>query len=128
MERRRRNKERWQGDERILGDGEFVEQVLSESKEQLSTRGQLQLKGWNIDKTIKHVCECTQSTEKDFFFRGKMGKSARARELFAYLAHRELGISGVELARKLNVSSAAVSKYIKHGEAFALKQDVGLKS
>ena len=37
-------------DERILGDGDFVEQVLSAAEEQMEKRYRLRAKGYDLDK------------------------------------------------------------------------------
>ena len=43
------------GDERILGGGEFVEQMLEEAGEAFEKKSQLKTQGWNIDKLAVHV-------------------------------------------------------------------------
>jgi len=40
------------GDERILGDSDFVETVLQQAAEQMERKYRLQAKGWTLEKLI----------------------------------------------------------------------------
>jgi hypothetical protein len=42
-------------DERILGDGEFTQFVLDETKERLEERYRLQVQGYDLDKVSKKL-------------------------------------------------------------------------
>ena len=44
-------------DERILGDGDFVEQVLSAAEKQMKKRYRLQAKGYDLDKLASRMCD-----------------------------------------------------------------------
>lgn len=44
-------------DERILGDGDFVEQILSSSKEQMEQKYALRAGGIDVDKIAQRVGE-----------------------------------------------------------------------
>ena len=43
-------------DERILGDGNFVDQVLSVAEEQMEQRNLLISQGYNLKMTAERVC------------------------------------------------------------------------
>jgi hypothetical protein len=45
------------GDERILGDSDFVEKVLSQASEQMERRYQLKAEGWTLTKITGRVAE-----------------------------------------------------------------------
>ena len=45
------------GDERILGDGEFVEQVLAQAKETLERKYLLKLRGVRVERIAERVAE-----------------------------------------------------------------------
>ncbi len=47
------------GDERILGDGEFVEEALSRAGESLERRYRLRARGYDFGKVVKWVAEVT---------------------------------------------------------------------
>ena len=44
-------------DERILGDGEFVERVLAEAEDQLKRKHALQAAGADFEQVAEKVCE-----------------------------------------------------------------------
>ncbi len=44
-------------DERILGDSDFVENVLSQASEQMERRYRLKAKGWTLIKITERVAE-----------------------------------------------------------------------
>lgn len=52
----KRKKEYWRGDERILGDSEFVSQVLDKTEETIEIKEKLLKAGWDLTKLIKKVC------------------------------------------------------------------------
>ncbi len=103
-------------DERILGDGDFVEQVLLQAREQMERRHKVRAQGFNLDKVAERVCEVLELDKSNLWTAGKDRNRVRARSLFCYWASRELGISQAELARKLNISPAAVTFSVKRGE------------
>ncbi len=45
------------GDERILGDSDFVKKVLSEQKEQFERRYWLKAQGYDIDRVVEKVAK-----------------------------------------------------------------------
>ena len=65
------------------------------------------------------------------YFFGENSKYARtvaARSLLCYWANRELGISTVELARRLNLAQPTVSQSVDRGERIAAEKRVTLLS
>ncbi|MDY0042330.1 MAG: hypothetical protein RBS57_18630, partial [Desulforhabdus sp.] len=44
-------------DERILGDRDFVEQVLLQAREQMERKHKVHAQGFNLDKVAERVCE-----------------------------------------------------------------------
>ena len=45
------------GDERILGDGEFVEQVLAQAKETFERKYRLKMRGGSVERIAERVAE-----------------------------------------------------------------------
>jgi putative transposase len=121
-------------DERILGDGDFVEQVLLQAREQMQRRHKVRAQGFNLDKVAERVCDVLELGKFDLWAAGKDRNRVRARSLFCYWAARELGISQAELGRKLNISPAAVTFSVKRGEEmvrvhnYSLFQSANLES
>ncbi len=117
----RSSKEYWRGDERILGDGDFVNRVLSESEEELTRRTHLQQSGWDIDKIVKRACEILEIKEADVKRRGKNNKVSQARSMIAYWGNKELGVKATDLARYFGISKQSISEAIQRGEIIVNK-------
>ncbi len=112
----RRNKEYWRGDERILGDGDFVNLALKISDEEIEKRERLIRSGWTFDKLVKRVCDLLKIKVEDIRKRGRMNAVSHARSIIAYWGQKELGISGSELAKHLDISRPSVTEAIARGE------------
>ena len=103
-------------DERILGDGEFVQQALDTAKEEMARKYALQAQGVNIDYIADRVSEIFEIPSAELWLPGKHRKRVNARSLLCYWACRQLGISMAEMSRTLNVSVMAVSYNVQRGE------------
>jgi REP element-mobilizing transposase RayT len=106
-------------DERILGNGDFVEMVLAASNEQMKRKYHLRAKGVDLETVAARVSELTDIDKSQIFLPGKGRNRVKARSLFCYWAIRELGISMSELSRKLELSMAGISQSVKRGEMTA---------
>ncbi|HAM38363.1 MAG TPA: transposase [Elusimicrobia bacterium] len=106
----------WQGDERILGDGDFVNKVLKDSEESMIKKERLKKEGWDINKLVRKVCEMTGIKEEEIHRRSKDSKISQARSLVIYWGNKELGITGVELGKYFGITKPSISASIKRGE------------
>ena len=106
-------------DERILGDGDFVNQVLSAAEEQMEQRNLLISKGYDLKMIAQRVCFVMDIESSEIWKIGKARRRVAARSLLCFWAVRELGISMTELARRLNLSLSGVSQSVKRGEEIA---------
>jgi putative transposase len=104
------------GDERILGKGDFVEQVLQTSEEAFERRSLLMTQGWNIDGLADYVARLLDIEISDVWSAGKYRQIVKARSVFCYWAVRELGISMANLSKRLNLSPSAVTQSVERGE------------
>ncbi len=110
----------WQKcDERILGDGDFVEKALASSRESLENRYSLEARGYDLDKVAGRVCELLGVKRSDIWAPGKERYRVQARSLLCFWASRDLKISQSELSRKFELSPANISKCVKRGENIA---------
>ncbi|MCK4468370.1 MAG: transposase, partial [Desulfobacterales bacterium] len=112
-------------DERILGDGDFVDQVLSAAKEQMEKKYKLAAEGYDLDKIASKVCDVMQLEPFNIWATGKERTRVEARSLLCYWAVRDLGINMAELSRRLNLSLSGVSLSVKRGERIV--QEKGYK-
>ncbi len=104
------------GDERILGEGDFVEQILQTAGEAFEKRSLLVTQGWDIDKVAEHVAKLLGMDVSEVWSLGKYRHIVKARSLLCYWATRELGISMASLAERLKLSPAAVTQSVERGE------------
>ena len=111
--------DRIKSDQRILGDSDFVSDVLSESEEQFSRRYKLKSLGYDFEKIVERVSKLFQ-LEKEFITgRGRQKDRVRARDLLCYWTVVGLGMSMVDLARKFDITPGAVSYAVQRGEKIA---------
>jgi len=106
-------------DERILGNGDFVEAALAASNEQMKRKYYLRAKGIDLETVACRVSELTGIDKSEIFLPGKEQNRVKARSLFCYWAVRELGVSMSELSRRMGISVAGVSLSVKRGEKTA---------
>ncbi len=118
----RKGGERFKGDERILGDSGFVEEVLKHSEEQMSRKTRLGAEGFDLGKLAERVAEVLGVNVKGIWLKGKYADAVECRSLLCYWAVRELGVRETELARKLGISQPAVSFSVRRGERMAIER------
>jgi REP element-mobilizing transposase RayT len=114
------------GDERILGDGDFVKSVLDAANEQLERRYMLAAKGFDFEKVAQRVTQVFGIKMDQVLAAGKHPQTVKARSLLCYWAVRELGMNGMDVARKLGLSQSSVSKSAKRGEKIASAENLML--
>ncbi len=106
-------------DERILGDGDFVDQVLSLAKEQMEQKNLLISQGCDLKMIAERVCSVMNLEPSEIWKTGKIRSRVAARSLVCFWAVRELGISMTELSKRLNLSLSGVSQSVTRGEKIA---------
>ena len=117
----------WQrGDERILGDSNFVEQVLKEAQEQLNHKTYLQAQGYDLEKIAARVAELLACSPEEVLGKGKHRKTVKARSILCYFATHELEISQTRLAARFRLSQPAISMAVKRGEAIVKQENYRL--
>jgi putative transposase len=106
-------------DERILGDSDFVDAIIAQSEEHYERRQKLKGQGYNLDRIAERVAEVVAMEPDEVYSKGRQDRKVRARSLLCYWASRELGISHTTLAKKLEMSVAAVGFSVERGESIA---------
>lgn len=104
-------------DERILGDSEFVDSVLSQANEEYERPYELKRHGYDLERIAGRVAEICGMEKEDVLSKGRQKKRVRARSIFCYWAVREAGISLRTLARRLGISAPGVGYAVERGEA-----------
>jgi hypothetical protein len=119
VKRMREGKEFQKSDERILGDGDFVERVLRTCDEKMERRYDLRTKGYDLEKVVMRVSDLMRMGPSQIVGAGKERGRVQARSLLCYWAVRELGICMSEMSRRLRLSLAGVSQSVRRGERIA---------
>jgi len=96
-----KGREHVKSDERILGDSDFVADVLSQAEEKFNRNYELKRLGYDLSRIAKRVAEVCQLKEDDILSKGKQQEKVKVRSLLCYWAVREVGMSLTELARLL---------------------------
>lgn len=109
------------GDERILGDGRFVDRALKRAEERLQRRYRLQQAGYDLDKLIALVADCLQITTAMVLDRQRDRRRTTARDLLCFLATDRLGITQATLAQRLHRTQSAISHAAARGRALMAK-------
>lgn len=103
-------------DERILGDGAFVEEVLKQAGDQLDRGYEMRAKGLDFDGIIHRVAHLLEMKPADVLKRGKEPQTVKARNILCYWATRELGMTTVAISKRLKMCQSSVSRGALRGE------------
>jgi len=107
------------GDERILGESEFVLQVLKEQNEQLEKRTRMRARGVDPQRAAARVEEIFGLTLSELSQGSRLRSVVRARSVLCYWAVKELGMSGAQAARWLGIGQPAVQRSVVRGGKIA---------
>jgi hypothetical protein len=111
--------ERIKSDQRILGESDFVSDVLSGSEAQFSRKYKLKGLGYDFEKAVERVSILFQLEKDSIIEKGRQKGRVYARDLLCYWSVVELGIPMVDLARKLEMTPAAISYAVQRGKKLA---------
>jgi REP element-mobilizing transposase RayT len=107
------------GDERILGDGDFVKSSLQQADEHLEKKYKIQSRGVTIDQIADRVAQLMNIPPEQVFVAGKNRRIVQARSLMCYWAVRKCGMTMVSLSNRLGISQTAIGLSVKRGENIA---------
>jgi len=110
--RRRTGKEE-EGDERILGGGDFVHAILKETEERELRQLKLKRSGKTIQKIIDEECKKRGISTLEVMNGVRRRAVSRLRAVIASRGRTELGLSSAEMARHLGVAASSVSRLIE---------------
>ena len=106
-------------DERILGESDFVDSVLSQAGEKYDRQYELMRRGYDLNRIAERVGVICEMDTDDIFSKGKQQRKVQARSLFCFWAVQELGISLTELAKHLGITVPGVGYAVVRGQALA---------
>ncbi|MEA3416143.1 MAG: hypothetical protein U9R02_08330 [Thermodesulfobacteriota bacterium] len=111
----RRRGEREAADQRILGDGDFVNQIITGLDDLVKKN--LRLSGQRIDikELAKKVCEKYDVSVRELRSGSRRNIAAQARRAMSWIRVKELGYSGADAARYLGVTNSCVTRMLSTG-------------
>ena len=109
----RRSGDRELSDERILGSGEFVERIIKEADAKIKYQLPVKEQDQKIDEYIARLCENKKVSIAELKSGSRCKEVSGVRALIAIGLVKKHGVALAEVARRVGVSTAAVSKIIK---------------
>jgi REP-associated tyrosine transposase len=122
----RKKELRLKGDERILGDSDFVIKVLEQCEEGLARRYRLQAGGYDFGKLLRRAAELCAVSPEEISTGSKRPRVVEARSLLCFWAVREFGMSATAVAKRLKISQPAVSISVRRGEKISRDRAITL--
>ena len=119
------------GDERILGDGDFVNEVLAQARERMENRFRLAAEGYDFEKLLRRVSQITQITPQQILDAQRDRARTNARSILCYWATDQLGITQSRLSDIFKQTQSAISHAVRRGRelvaknGFVMRQDHG---
>jgi chromosomal replication initiation ATPase DnaA len=113
-------------DERILGDGDFVNSVLSDAKEAKNNRYRLLAEGIRFDDIIPVAADLISVEQESLIGPSKERTVVKARALLCYWAVHELGMSMTDVATRLKIAVPTVSVAAKKGRRIVKEEGLAL--
>ena len=117
---------RQKGDERILGDSEFVLDTVKTTKEKFDRQYELKAQGYDLDTLARRVEDLFEMESGEIYSPGKYKRLIKPRSVYCYWAVRELGETATSLAKKLGLSQSGVSKAVSRGEQIVKDLEIKL--
>jgi len=109
----RKKEDRELSDERVLGSGDFVAQVLEEANELEERRIKNKI---SLEELLQKVSADMEIELKELMSPSRRTKISMARAIVSYWAVREMGYPGIEIGRILNLTGPAVTRCVERGK------------
>lgn len=109
-----RKKEEWEkGDERILGSGDFVNEILMKAGEKWEKGKE---KRMPLAQLIEKVASHLDLKEESIFSTSRRQEISEARSIISYLAIKDMGYSASEVGRALSINRENASRGAARGK------------
>ena len=122
----RKRKVHLKGDERILGDSDFVLHVLEGQNEKMKRQYRLREQGYDFEKVVERVSKLFSLSAQEILNPSRQRQRVSARSLLCYRAIRKLGITAAVLSQRLVMGQSSVSRAVGRGESLASDMKVSL--
>jgi REP element-mobilizing transposase RayT len=114
------------GDERILGEGSFVEEVLRQAEEAFARKTDSLQQSVTFDELLKAAANHFGLKPGDLTLPGKQPLRVKGRSLLCFWAVRELGMTASEVGSKIGLTQSAVSRAVPRGESLSKEMQIAL--
>jgi len=104
--------EKQRSDQRILGDSEFVQDFISGLDDLVKKNLRLSGQRINITALAEQVCKKYYISLGELRSDSRRRDAAKARGSISWIAVRELGYSGADVARYLGVTNSCVTRFV----------------
>ena len=108
----RRKEQKVAYDQRILGDSEFVQEVTTGLDDMVKKNLRLSGQRIDIDGLAARVCRQYKISVGELCSGSRRLNVVQARAALSWIAVRELGYSGAEVARYLGVTNSCVTRIV----------------
>jgi hypothetical protein len=115
------------GDERILGDSDFVEAILRRAGEDLDLKYRFRARGFDWQCVVEKAATEFGIDAGDVRVPGKQPKRVKARSVAAYWAVHYLDMRGTEVGKRLGIGQPAVSRAVQRGRQLVKELGLTLK-
>ena len=112
----RRKGRKEETDERILGSGDFVHQVIKEAEDKSLRQMKLKRSGLTLTKIIEQECKKEQISRKELESGSRRSKVSQARGRIARRGMEEIGLPAAEIARHLGVATSSITRAVAKKE------------
>ena len=100
-------------DDRILGSGEFVEQIIKEAEAKIKYQLPVKEDHQKIDEYIADLCKSENVSIAELKAGGRRKEVSGVRARIALILVKKHGASLAEVARRVGVSTSGISKILK---------------
>jgi REP element-mobilizing transposase RayT len=112
------------GDERILGDSDFVLSVLKVADESMKRKYRLAASGYDFNEVLRQVAGVFNLKPTEILLPSKQRQRVQARSLLCFWAVKELGLTETSLAQELGMTQPSVSRAVQRGERLAVDKQL----
>ena len=110
----------------LLGDCDFVMEVLAGADEKYDRRYRLKSLGYDISRVERKVIALCNIQKENLYSGSRKKAISEARSLFCYWCVRELGESMTGMAKLLGLTQPAIGYAVERGELLAKKDKYDL--
>ena len=116
------------GDERILGESDFVERALAQDTLTLEQATQRKQDGWDLERLIHRVCLYCGIKEYALAQKARGNDLSLAKALICLWGSQELNLSLREIAQRLSISQPAVSQWVRRGRGYCCELELDFEA